>query len=448
MLKRASVLVPILVCAAAGSEAATIAVRRVVVDTEQQTLTVIGANFARPRVTLGGTPLTLRPSTATEITAVLPADLPPATYRAVVSRLLENGQVEDAQEIDVTIGAIGPAGPQGEPGAKGAPGTAGPMGLPGPVGPEGPPGPGGGGLVLRRTIVVSPVAGNAMASGRALIHAYGRAVDATPSAPILIQLEPGTYDLGLDPFTLDKPNVHLEGAGRELTLLTGSGYAILMTKVTTTVSRVSIVNERGDAFVATGGRVELREARVQAFLNDSRRYVVGARYIAAEGQLKDVIVQAENPSGHGIALSVLSTPAFELDDVTLRVKAPNTAVGLEVGGPIVLNDVALESSHTGINIIASGVFPDVIVANTRIGGGARYGIVTGSEGRSRLDVRTSSIQAEAAALMLDSLSRADVRVTHSLLSSPVTAASPNTLSCFGNYDAAMRALDSACAASR
>jgi hypothetical protein len=146
---------------------------------------------------------------------------------------------------------------------------------------------------------------------------------------------------------------------------------------------------------------------------------------------------------------VLSSPTpFELDDVTLRVSAPQTAVGLEVCSPIVLNNVAIESGHTGINIIASGVFPDVSITNTRIGGEARYGIVTGSHGRSRLTVRTSSIVASAAALMLDSLSQAEARVTHSLLSTTVTAASPNTLACFGNYDAAMRALDSSCSPSR
>lgn len=74
--------------------------------------------------------------------------------------------------------------------------------------------------VLRRTIVVNPVPGDAVASGVRLLRTY-RFVSA-PSAtnPWLVKIEPGIYDLGGDQLVM-LPFVDVEGSGQDVTVLTG-----------------------------------------------------------------------------------------------------------------------------------------------------------------------------------------------------------------------------------
>lgn len=77
--------------------------------------------------------------------------------------------------------------------------------------------------IYRKTLVIKPVIpDNPMANGQLLYDTINNIVDATPSAPYLVKLEPGTYNLG--PLNLQmKPYVDLEGSGEGVTLITAWG---------------------------------------------------------------------------------------------------------------------------------------------------------------------------------------------------------------------------------
>src|SRR5215471_13332697 len=83
---------------------------------------------------------------------------------------------------DGPVGPRGEKGSPGEPGPKGDPGMQGPPGEPGPQGPPGQPGAMGG-PQYRRTIVVSPVPGDAAAAGQALADAMAGITDASATNP-------------------------------------------------------------------------------------------------------------------------------------------------------------------------------------------------------------------------------------------------------------------------
>ena len=72
------------------------------------------------------------------LTASLPADVLPGSYRVFVVQ--GNGKTQNAT-FDVTLGSTGAEGPAGPPGRSGSSGRAtGPQGPPGMQGPQGPPG--------------------------------------------------------------------------------------------------------------------------------------------------------------------------------------------------------------------------------------------------------------------------------------------------------------------
>lgn len=73
-----------------------------------------------------------------------------------------------------------------------------------------------------RTVLVSPVPGNPLASGSALQSALlGLAPAPTATNPWLVKLEPGLYDVGGTPLVM-RPWVHIEGSGIGITTIRGS----------------------------------------------------------------------------------------------------------------------------------------------------------------------------------------------------------------------------------
>jgi hypothetical protein len=119
-------------------------------DDRLEHLVIAGESFSGPRqltVRLGGVPIPVLSASDTEIVALLPAGIEPATYQLIVVR----GSVLPVQSdaFEVTLGAVGPTGPMGPEGPRGSQGPAGsqgpggPQGLPGPMGPPGSQGPQG-----------------------------------------------------------------------------------------------------------------------------------------------------------------------------------------------------------------------------------------------------------------------------------------------------------------
>ncbi|MCJ7668671.1 MAG: hypothetical protein MUP04_10420, partial [Anaerolineae bacterium] len=73
-----------------------------------------------------------------------------------------------------------------------------------------------------RTVVVSPVPGDAVASGTALLNALDGITDSSATNPYLLKIEPGVYDLGTSALTM-KEWVDIEGSGELVTTIKRSG---------------------------------------------------------------------------------------------------------------------------------------------------------------------------------------------------------------------------------
>jgi Collagen triple helix repeat (20 copies) len=96
----------------------------------------IGGTFVGtgvPRVMLANTTLTVTQSSATRITASLPAGISPGVYLLSVEIL----SPRQTGIFTVALGQIGPTGPQGAVGPPGAPGATGAQGSQGATGPTG-----------------------------------------------------------------------------------------------------------------------------------------------------------------------------------------------------------------------------------------------------------------------------------------------------------------------
>lgn len=127
-------------------------------------------------------------------------------------------------------GAAGLQGPMGVPGFQGPAGPAGLTGPAGPTGPQGPAGPAGGTAGLPQTILV-PGNGTPTQNGQALINAVIASAAATSLNPILIQLDPGNFQISIGnigtSYGIYLPNhVGLKGAGMTLTTIYNPGSRV------------------------------------------------------------------------------------------------------------------------------------------------------------------------------------------------------------------------------
>lgn len=73
-----------------------------------------------------------------------------------------------------------------------------------------------------RTVVVSPVPGDPLASGTALLNALAGITEASADNPYLLKIEPGVYDLGTSALVM-KEWVDIEGSGELVTTIKSSG---------------------------------------------------------------------------------------------------------------------------------------------------------------------------------------------------------------------------------
>ena len=73
-----------------------------------------------------------------------------------------------------------------------------------------------------RTVIASPVPGDSLASGTALLSALAGIADASAANPYLLKIEPGVYDLGTSSLLM-KQYVDIEGSGEGVTKITAHG---------------------------------------------------------------------------------------------------------------------------------------------------------------------------------------------------------------------------------
>ena len=113
-------------------------INRADADTVNHFLFIKGVNFPTkkaPGVVLGGSALVVDSYSATDIVAVLPPTVVPATYLLSVSK--NTGEDEEKLQFNVAVGNTGPKGAKGDMGATGATGATGPAGAVGAQGPKG-----------------------------------------------------------------------------------------------------------------------------------------------------------------------------------------------------------------------------------------------------------------------------------------------------------------------
>jgi hypothetical protein len=297
-----------------------------------------------------------------------------------------------------------------------------------------------------RTIVVSSVPEDPAASGVALREAYDSVTNATAQYPVVLFLGPGLYDLGPTPLKLDKPHVDLEGSGRDVTSITGSGFEVLLVTADVRLSRVSVENLSGDGLHALDGFVDLSEVGVRVIDNGTSSFATGIDLrLRSSARMRDVRIHAENQDGSGIGVQLLGDGApVVMENVTISVVFGGGGSAVQIGTRATLQNVDIDSNNVGVSIIGSGMKPEVRITDSRIDGTTQAGIVAGSNGPSRLLVQRSSISGTLTSLDFWSLSSADIVIIDTLLSSQVRIEPPNRIRCVGAYDASFAPLDSAC----
>ena len=229
-----------------------------------------------------------------------------------------------------TTGSAGAAGLQGGTGATGAAGATGPTGATGGTGATGSTGTTGptgstgmDGVTFVTTVNVSPV-GTSTQNGTALRDALDAIIDASADKSYLLKLEPGIYHLG-DSNLIMKQYVSIEGSGRELTTISGTGFNVIQ----------------------AAPYAELRELKVKMTCG-SANYAI---YV---------------PVG---------TPAFSISDLSVAIDgaaASGECVGIVASSDLVLakSEVFYESvSGTANNtaLMTSGPGGDLSISDTYIG---------------------------------------------------------------------------------
>ena len=165
-----------------------------------------------------------------------------------------------------------PAGPQG------------PQGIQGPAGPQGPEGPAGpAGTAYVRTVVVSPVVGDAAASGAALHNAMNSIASPSASNRWLLKLEPGVYDISAGGTLYGKPYVDIEGSGEGVTIVTKVGdgsftVGTLRVADNSEIRRLTVENTGGNVSanaIVLVGTVNARLSHVTALADGGSTHTWG-----------------------------------------------------------------------------------------------------------------------------------------------------------------------------
>jgi hypothetical protein len=180
---------------------------------------------------------------------------------------------------------------------------------------------------LVRTEVVSPVAGNPVASGARLLSAVADITAPSATNPWLVKIEPGVYDLDGQSLAM-RPFVDVEGSGEGVTIVQ------------------STVNSLGT--MQGADHAELRGLTV---LNTAATTAIALRSSAAGFAASHVTCVAQGGSGSSTGLANFADGgAFR--DMTVRAEGGPVATGVSTDGGLLLRVRALASGSN----FAYGVF--------------------------------------------------------------------------------------------
>jgi hypothetical protein len=214
-----------------------------------------------------------------------------------------------------------------------------------------------------RTVVVSPV-GSAAENGAALLAALAGITTASPLAPWLLKIEPGTYDVGATSLIL-KPNVDVEGSGEGATKITGVGNPSntvgTVHAVTGSELRFLTVESRGGAAFAkalfvNGASPRISHVTVNAFGGgtESQGFFVQG---AATPVVRDLTANASaTGSANSFAVLNISGATSSLTNVQANASGGAFARGVITAGgatPTLRNVVASAGGATTENLAVS-----------------------------------------------------------------------------------------------
>jgi hypothetical protein len=229
--------------------------------------------------------------------------------------------------------------------------------------------------VFQQVKIVSPVLGDALASGQRLLGALGALTDGSTSRRYLVWLEPGQYDLGSAQLVM-QPYVVVQGAGRSL---------------------VTIKTSRGGYGAVGASQAQLRSL---TFRNSGDFSGVHGIDLSSSGGLRDVSVVV-NGGATTTAVAGVLAGGF-LEDVSVVATGGDLTIGVDVDdGYVTLNRIYASAqggaNAYGIRIVSTA--GDVVIehsqANSGLSTARSWGIYVATLGAGRTvllrDVTTDAI---------------------------------------------------------
>jgi hypothetical protein len=304
-------------------------------------------------------------------------------------------------------GPMGPMGPQGLPGPAGDTGAIGPQG---PQGVQGPAGPQGTMAKYANVIVVAKSGGDFTDP----IAAMNSITDASATNPYLVKIMPGVYDIGKGISGLHvKANVHIEGAGEDATILSGSVVAVLSNIEIRHITINSVFNVDPNNNIAlysqdvTLSHVTLRGGSI----------VYQGQGTNNVAKLSHVTIIANTKPGYGVAYGIYATNHNMIIEDSTIVANADYALAIFIASP------NLEIRNSAI--IANGVIESDSI---RPGGN-----MTGSIVIKGSTLKSTSAKAVA---ITTKFHNGPVRIAYSqLIGSLIGNVDMNTFACIGAYDA-------------
>ncbi|HWR97480.1 MAG TPA: hypothetical protein VN317_03590 [Candidatus Methanoperedens sp.] len=218
-----------------------------------------------------------------------------------------------------TPGPEGPQGPAGPQGPTGAQGPGGPQGIPGAPGPEGPAGP----MPHYGNVVVVAKSGGDFMDPIAAINAL---TDASATNPYLIKIMPGIYDLGSNTLQM-KEYIDIEGAGTNVTVITGSQGATLVSGAdNSTMSLLTIANNLGIGVLNDTVSPSYRHIRIRTdSYNEQGSVCVGMVNLNSAVEVEDSEIIFENTGGQWGANVLIHNTSGSPTFKNVRLSAPSSA---------------------------------------------------------------------------------------------------------------------------
>lgn len=302
-----------------------------------------------------------------------------------------------------SAGTPGPQGPQGIQGSagpqgiQGIQGAIGPIGLTGATGPQGIKGDKGdtgtaGPAAHYANVIIVAKSGGDFADIQSAINS----AEPTAENPFLIKIMPGVYDVGTGTITV-KPNVYLEGAGADATIITGNpaGEVLVQVSGNSEIRSLSVVNTGGaNLWHAIGmsllsGNIVLNDVTVKttnAFYDNLGIIINGD----AAATITNSRIYATAVAGQrSFALSAYSTQKAIYDNLYVEATAPGVSNAMAIrndgSGKLSMNNVKSVSTYSAFSntgtaevknsvlngMVAAALYKDggtTIISNTKITG--------------------------------------------------------------------------------